>query len=420
MRIVFLNQYALPAGSAGITRHADIGAELVRRGHDVTIIASTYDYLRRRGSRRAQGVEIGPDGVQFVWLDTGAYAGNDRGRTVSMVRYGQAAARATIRLDPCPDVIVGSSAHLLAGLAALVAARRLRVPWVLEVRDFWPSALVDLGAIKRGGMTHRALLRLERYLYERAARIVSVPPNGTLRLRELGLRTGTLVHVPNFSAAPASTDDASPTATAMPPTLDAAFGAFAGRFILVYAGSLGQAQGWQSALEALAELGHTDARRAAAIGLILIGDGVQRAALERSITELGLDNVLIHGPIDKAAVPAALARADAGVLQLGDAGFLKYGLSPNKLFDYFAAGKPVLIASAHPTIVDEAGAGLRYEPGDPGAFTEAVTRLMELPADERRRMGERGRELVRTRYSIGAVTDTYEALLREVIAERRR
>ena len=44
MRILILNQYALPAGEAGITRHGDIGAELVRRGHDVTVIASDFDY----------------------------------------------------------------------------------------------------------------------------------------------------------------------------------------------------------------------------------------------------------------------------------------------------------------------------------------------------------------------------------------
>ena len=71
MRVLILNQYALPAGSAGITRHADIGAELVRRGHQVTVIASNYDYLHRRSGGREQRSEVMDDGVRFIWLRDG-------------------------------------------------------------------------------------------------------------------------------------------------------------------------------------------------------------------------------------------------------------------------------------------------------------------------------------------------------------
>ncbi|MCC6619401.1 MAG: glycosyltransferase family 4 protein [Chloroflexi bacterium] len=413
MRVAVLNQYARPAGAAGITRHADIGAELVRRGHDVTIIASTYDYLRRSGSADRGGLEIGPDGVRFAWLNTGDYSGNGRARIVSMVRYGQAAARAAMRLEPRPDVIVGSSAHLLAGLAALVASRRLHIPWVLEVRDFWPSALVDLGAIRRNGPAHRSLERLERYLYVKAPRIVSIPPRGRLRLEELGIDPAKLVHIPNASTVTANSTD-------VPASLGSMLHELEDRFIIAYTGSLGEAQDLATALDALASI---KARNSAAWGrlaFLMVGDGVRRQELEARSAALGLDHVRFHSPIPKQAIPAVLARADAALLQLGAADFLKYGLSPNKLFDYFAAGRPVLIASAHPTVVDETDTGIRFEPGDPSAFAAAVLRMMELPEEERRRMGERGRELIRTRFSIAAITDTYESLLEGVIAERRQ
>lgn len=413
MNVAFLNQYARPAGAAGITRHADIGAELVRRGHDVTIIASTYDYLRRADKADRDDVEIGPDGVRFVWLNTGSYAGNDRGRVVSMVRYGEAAARAAMRLEPKPDVIVGSSAHLLAGLAALVAARRLHIPWVLEVRDFWPSALVDLGAIGRGGPAHRILERLERYLYAKAARIVSVPPRGQLRLEELGIDPGKLVHIPNASAC--SVGDAE-----LPASLEAMLDELRGRFLIAYTGSLGEAQDLSTAFRALAEVRVKDRAAWDRLGFVLVGDGVRREELKVEAEDLELSNVRFHPPIAKRAIPAALDRVGVGLLQLGAADFLKYGLSPNKLFDYFAAAKPVLIASAYPTIVDEAGAGIRFEPGDPSAFADAVLRMMALSDDERRAMGKRGRELVATRYSISATTNAYETLLHEVVAQRSR
>src|SRR6188474_3350601 len=91
MRVLILNQYALPAGEAGITRHGDLGAKLVERGHDVTVIASDYDYFTRRRTRRAETGTDARDGVRFVWLQTGGYVGNDRRRTSSMVRYATSA-----------------------------------------------------------------------------------------------------------------------------------------------------------------------------------------------------------------------------------------------------------------------------------------------------------------------------------------
>ena len=81
MRILILNQYALPAGEAGITRHGDIGAELVRRGHEVTVVASDFDYFTRQHvERTATGHTTSHDGVRFHWLRTGQYDANDRRR----------------------------------------------------------------------------------------------------------------------------------------------------------------------------------------------------------------------------------------------------------------------------------------------------------------------------------------------------
>src|SRR6186997_3420446 len=105
MRILILNQYALPAGEAGITRHADIGAELVERGHEVTVIASDYDYFSRRSTNRAGDGADRKDGARFVWLETGGYVGNDRRRMSSMMRYATSATWAGLRARPIPDVV---------------------------------------------------------------------------------------------------------------------------------------------------------------------------------------------------------------------------------------------------------------------------------------------------------------------------
>lgn len=407
MQILILNQYALPAGSAGITRHGELGAELVRRGHDVTVIASDFDYL----TRHASGVdrESRDDGVRFIWLRTGTYVGNDRRRVRSMVRYSVAAGRAAFGVRPRPDVVIGSSPHLLAGLSAFVAARLLRRPWIFEVRDFWPSSLVDLGALREGGATHRGLVRLERTLYRAADRVVTVPPNGCVRLEELGVDTDRCVHIPN--AATAVADGAKPSATARDDHSD-------GEFTLMYTGAIGVANQLANLVEAATILRSNHLEHYRRVRIELIGDGQERERLAALVEERGLKHVRLRGAKPKADIPGLLLGADACLVHLAAADVFRYGLSPNKLFDYFAAGKPVLISSAHPTIVDEADAGIRFQPGDPVALAEAIMQMMDTSADERTAMGERGRDLVRTRYSISAITDQYERLLQEVVSRR--
>jgi glycosyltransferase involved in cell wall biosynthesis len=411
VNILILNQYALPSGSPGITRHGDIGREFVARGHRVTVMASDYDYLARQPGNRPHASEH--DGVQFLWLRTGGYVRNDRRRTASMLRYTLSAIWAGISVRPRPDVIIGSSPHLLSPVAAAMAARLLRRPWVFEVRDFWPSSLVDLGAIKKGGVTNRILEFLERHLYQSTDAIVSVPPRGDARLGELGIRHGRFVHIPNGAL---QADGASP----LPSTLERTLGTLTNRVLIVYAGALGVAQDLRTVTAGIDLLRKQDPDLFGRVAVLFIGDGVERQRLAETAASARWGNVHLHPPIGKAAVRTLLDRADACLVPLAGADVFRFGLSPNKLFEYLAAGKPVLIAAEHPTIVDEAKAGIRYLPGDPKALAEAIRRLVETPVAEREAMGERGRELVRTRYSTSAITDRYERLLRQVVDDHRR
>lgn len=415
MRVLILNQYALPAGEAGITRHGDIGAELVRRGHDVTVIASDFDYFTRQRTRRGgETSTTSHEGVRFVWLRTGAYVGNDRRRVSSMVRYAMSATWAGFREKPAPDVIIGSSPQPLAPLAAEDVARLRRVPWIFEARDIWPSALVDLGAIKRNGRTHRVLERLERYLYGRASAVVSVPPRGCRRLEELGLDPAKCTHIPNG----ASTLLSEPAA--LPESLDRLIQEGSGRFVLAYAGAIGVPHGFDTVVEAVRHLRETREDVYERLSVLIVGDGVAAPSMRRAAAEHGLDHLQVHPAIGKAAVRTLLMNADACLMQAAASDHFKYGLSPNKLFDYFAASKPVLIASSHPTLVDEANAGIRFTPGDPVALAQAIVEMVNTPEAERLVMGERGRRLTEREYSIQAITDRYEALLEKVVAGGRR
>jgi glycosyltransferase involved in cell wall biosynthesis len=419
MHVLIINQYGLPAGVPGITRHGDLGAHLVRRGHEVTVIASRFNYLTRASSTGSSSETHA--GVKFRWLDTGAYRTNDRQRMRSMVSFTARSIVAGLRLRRRPDIIVASSPHLLAGLTGVVLARRFRVPMVFEVRDLWPSILVDLGAVRAGSRIHRALERLERACYGWADRIITVPPHADRRVAEVGGDASKCVHIPNATTfavdAPIGAESADST---LPPSLAEIFERTAGRDVLLYAGAQGVSNGLELILDAMDLLRATDPATYACTAFVLIGDGGQHEELLRAAAVRGHEQVHLHPPIEKSAIPAALSRASFLLVSFADAPTYDYGLSPNKLFDYLVAGRPVLLASRlSDTPVDEADAGRRYEPGSAQSLADGIRALIATSPDERRAMGERGRELVRRRYTIEATGDRLDELLHDTASSGR-
>jgi glycosyltransferase involved in cell wall biosynthesis len=413
MHLLIVNQYGLPSGSPGITRHGDLGTELVQRGHQVTVVASRFHYLTRRDNRAESVDRDLTGGVRFVWLETGSYAANDHRRVRSMVSFTVRAFLKGLRIRPRPDVVLASSPHLLVGIAGKLLARWHGVPFVFEVRDLWPLALIDLGAVRRGSLTERLLLRLERWCYQWASRVVVVPPHAGRRLAEVGVDPAKAVHVPNFT-----TLDRLPREP-LPPSLATIIERCAGRRIVLYAGAEGVSNGLRVVIDALGVLRERYPETYATLEVILIGDGAERGGLEAAARAAGHDNVQFHAPVPKAAILTALERATLLLVSFADAAVYDYGLSPNKLFDYLYAGRPVLLASRRrDTPVDAADAGRCYVPGAGESLAAAIHELLDLPDAARAEMGLRGRRLVEDAYTATMSGSRLEKLLMDVVAAR--
>jgi len=408
MRLLIVNQYGLPAGRPGITRHGDLGAELARMGHHVTVLASRFNYLTRTAADDRAPVEV-HDGVEFRWLDTGTYARNDRRRVRSMVDFTARASLAGMRLRPKPDVVLASSPHLLTGLAGIAIARRHRVPLLFEVRDLWPSVLVDLAALRPQSAMHRALVRLERLCYRTATRIITVPPHADRRVAELGIDPGKCIHIPN-----ATTLEAERTSQP-PPALQRLLDKARGRDLLVYAGAQGISNDLMTLIEAVAHLRLAAPNAYGRLAVIIVGDGSEHASLVDAVRRRELDTVQFHPPIPKDAIPPLLSRADFLLVSFADAPVYDYGLSPNKLFDYMAAARPVLLASRlDDTPVNEADAGRCYVPSSPQSLATELLALMNATLDQRQAMGDHARQLVEKRYTVQATAQQLDGLLRDV------
>lgn len=409
MHVLIVHQYALPAGAAGNTRHGDLGRELAQRGHRVTIIASSFNYLTRTSRESQKGAQR-IQGVNFQWLRTGSYEGNDWRRVRSMVEFMAAAAVVGLR-RPKPDVVIGSSPQLLAGLSALIIARRFRVPFLLEVRDTWPSALVDLGALRADGMANRTLELLERILYRAAARIIAVMPHVDRRVAEVGEDPAKCVHIPNASTVP-------PHLGTVPEELDNQLQRELadGSHLVIYAGAHGVSNGLHEVLEALTLLRDRDSDTYKRLAIFFVGDGPDKERLQGHAESQGLKRVYFHDPLPKASMLAAMERSHYVLVHFARAEFKRYGMSANKLFDAMAVGRPVLLASPlTDTPVDLVRCGIRYEPGSVESLAEALSTAASTPSAERIAMGERARIEAAERYDLKVTGRQLEELLLEVV-----
>ena len=383
----------------GGTRHIELGRELASRGWTVTLAASDFHIHERRYQRRASAADRKThhevvDGVDVAWLWTSPYSRNDLRRVRNWLSF----ARSLLALDTSaspPRVVIGSSPHLFAALAAYIIARRRGVPFVLEVRDLWPESLAVSG--KRRGPGYFAFWLLARLLYRVADRIIVLAEGVEQYLIEKGIPARKIAFIPNGVDATAF----SKTTPAARDTLR-----------LVYAGAHGPANGLATVLHA-AHLLRDEPR----VSFVLLGDGPAKPALREEAARLQLTNVQLLDPIAKADMPVFLNGCDAGLMVLKDVPVFAFGVSPNKLFDYWAAALPVVcnVRGEVAGLVARAGGGVQASDASAEALADAVRRMLALSPAERRAMGTSGRAWVAAERDRPILAKRLDTILRELI-----
>lgn len=406
-QVWILNHYAQEPGGAGGTRHFSLARHLLQLGWRTTIIAASVEL--NTGRQRLSPGEARRltefDGVPFLWIRTPQYEGNGGGRMGNMLAYSfRALLPSATQGLARPDVIVGSSVHPFAAWAGALLAKRFRVPFVFEVRDLWPQTLVDLGRLQERSTITYVLRKLEKWLYKRADRIVVLLPQAWEYIVPLGIPREKVVWLPNGVEMDGYPEPAEP---AVNPT-----------FTLMYFGAHGQANGLDNVIRAMGLL--QDRAETQHVRLRLIGDGPQKPALRQLAVSLALRNVEFSDPVPKREIPSVAAQADAFVICVRDLPALyRFGISMNKLFDYLAAARPIIMASAAANNpVDEAKAGLTVPPEDASALAKAIERVAAMSPAERNALGLAGRRFVEQNHSFEILGARFADMLNELMAEQ--
>lgn len=393
-RILILNHFAAPRGAPGGTRHVEFTDRL--EGWDATVVASDRNYFTRWPT---DVLPTGAHSTAYRTVRTTGYAGNGLSRVVNWASFAVGAFVVGFR-ERRLDVVYASSPHLLAALSGWALARLRRARFVLEIRDLWPRVLIDMGQLRESSRLYRLLRALELFLYCHADAIV-VLAEGVRRtlVEEERVPEAQVRCIPNGAdprdfEPPASRDE-----------LRRRLGVN-GQLVVAYTGAHGPANGLELALDAAAAL----ADELPHVRFVLVGDGVDKPRLVAAAADRGVKNVEFHDPIPKAEMPALLGAVDVGLHVLADVPLFRYGVSPNKLFDYMAAGLPVITNTGGEVadLVREADCGLACPPN---GIAAAVRAMDTAGPDQRSAWGRNGREFIGRNRSREALAAELAALL---------
>jgi glycosyltransferase involved in cell wall biosynthesis len=373
-----------------------LAESLVARGHDVVWWASTFSHFRKRFLYDGDAcVDVGPR-LQLQLLDCGGYR-----RHFSVARYLHhrrlgSRFREVARLRPVPDVIVSAYPKIDMAYEALRYARRHGLRVIVDVRDLWPETYLDNVPTAIRPVVRTALgrdFRRAQTIFHDADALVAMS-SGVLRWAQtFGRRTNTaedrLFHI----GYPAEVASDAPRPDYLP----------ACSVVVAYVGSFGGSYELDTICEAaqrLAQAGRRD------IVFVLAGDGPRRAELTARLA--GLSTVVFPGWLNHDGARRLLAHADVGLIpwnSIPDA-------MPNKVFEYLAAGLPLLssLTGEMETIIDRSRIGYTYRARD----VEQLIRLLRSLADDpgaRRSMAEHARRLFRAQFRS---SDIYEGYARHV------
>jgi glycosyltransferase involved in cell wall biosynthesis len=352
MRILYLHQFFITREGIGGTRSYEFARRFAAGGHEVRMVTAG------RGRRTVDGIEV--VGVPGAYSDymTATRLSYPR-RIAAFLGFAAGATLAVLR-SPRPDVIYATSPPLTMALPALLGALRHRAPFVFEVRDLWPEAPIQMGAL-RNPLLRAAARALERLVYRRAATVVALSPGIRDGVLAAGAPPDRVELVPNA----ADLELFSPERNGRDLREELGLGE---RFVCSYFGAMGEANDLTQVVEAAGLLSGRD------VAFVLLGGGKRREGLERLAHERGADNVVFLDPVpDKRSVARLAAASDACLTIFKDVPVLATN-SPNKLFDTLAAGRPAIVNTDGwmRELVERWDAGLYVRAGDAMDLAEKV------------------------------------------------
>lgn len=378
MNILYIHQYFITPQEPGGTRSYWLAQELIKNGHQVTMLTSSSKF-----NEEVKQMDI--DGINVIYLKENYDQNMSVARRLkAFVNFMYKASKIGLQQDKI-DLVIATSTPLTIGVPALVLKWFKNIPYVFEVRDLWPEVPIQMGAIENKWIINITRL-LEKTIYKNAKHIIALSP---------GMQDGVVKYV-------------SKRKTTMIPNM-AKIDAFWPRdrnkdlqkslnlnpesFKVVHFGSLGKANGAQTIIDSAKLMKDVND-----VEYLFVGGGSTENELREEVNKYGLTNVKFLGKFPMKEVSEIVNFSDVSIVSFLDLPIL-YTNSPNKLFDSLSAGKPIIVNSAGWTkdLVGENECGLYVNPKKPQELVDCINFLKNNP-DVVVNMGLKSRELAEKVY----------------------
>jgi glycosyltransferase involved in cell wall biosynthesis len=389
MRILIFYQYFGTPKGGWSTRYYEFTRRWVKEGNEVTVVTSPYYKSDIRTDKFIGRTSI--EGVNLIIINS-----PDSNKDTFFKRAWNALRFSLVSiyfaLKEPHDVVISSSGPITTAVPGLISKWLRGKKLVFEVRDLWPKGGIELGKLSNP-FIKRLALGFERLIYKNSDLVVTCSSGMEDGVKEVVANVKTMV-VPNSSDVSLFSSDAGlpQFPNGLNPNLP----------IFIYAGSLGLMDDCGQILKGIKAAEDLD------LVVVFIGDGAEKELLQQLTKEYGLEKkVWFLGLIPKVEVVKWLQLARASFVTFRDLPVL-HTSSPNKMFDSFAAGVPIIQSTRGwiAELVRDNECGINVDPDLPEDIASALRLFVENP-DLAKKMGKNALQLAKTEFSRDSLSNKF-------------
>lgn len=404
MKILLINHYAGSPVMGMEYRPYYMAREWIKAGHEVTIVAASFSHVRTKQpqiNKKFQEEII--DGITYLWVKTPSYHGNGLKRILNMFLFYRKVKKHARKLAQKyePNAVIASSTYPMDNYAAAKITQFANAKHFYEVHDLWPLSPMELGGYKASHPYIKYLQKAEDFAYKQVNGVISMLPKTQDYMRNRGLELQKWHYIPNgINIEEWNTLEKIPDALFLQlQSIKIQY-----KFLVGYTGSHGISNALENLISAINIINDEQ------IAFVLIGKGPEKEKLKEMAS--ACSNVYFFEPVTKNQIPHLLSQFDCLFIGWKRQPLYRFGVSPNKLFDYMMAGKPVIQAiDAGNDPVKESGCGISIEPENPPLLAEAIIKIKNMAIEKRQEMGKAGKKHVLLNHEYSVLADNFIRIL---------
>lgn len=417
-KIWILNHYATSMFYEKTGRHFYLSKYFLSSGFAPVVFCASTVHNTNEKMLHIKGLleENNTNGTDFVFIKTLKYSKNGISRIVNMIVFFLNLLLSVgiyLKNKTKPSIIIASSVHPLTCVAGIIISRKLKIPCIVEIRDLWPESIVEYSKVSKNNIVIKLLYCIEKWIYIKADAVVFTMPGGEKYIDDKGWATlidkNKIVHINN------GYDKIDYNNNRIHFQVDDPILTDKGIFRVIYTGSIRRANNIDSIIQAAKILMQKKYEK---ILFLIYGDGDQREVLEKKCKEESINNIIFKGKVEKTAIPYILSTSSMTILDMyPSVGVLKYGISPNKLFDYIASGKPILAIKYNYDMIEARGLGVVINDIKPESIANGVVTIFNMRENDIQEI-QNNAKIVSEEYSYENLTNKYINLINHILDKR--